>query len=182
MVRVINAYESSLRQAQIANARANGHHKAAPALSTRIQIKEVQVRNLRNPDAKLLSSRDAAELLVHYDAFEPLPKPNLVIRITRTDGTTACMIRTADYGFAVDTLHGQGLISLVIDPLQLTGGAYNVQAQLNGAMDGLTIAEAHSPWFEIAGPTVAWEKGGVFIPHVASVQVRGNPKPEQHSR
>jgi hypothetical protein len=108
---------------------------------------------------------------VHYQAHEPVRNPNLMVHFVRADGVTSAMMRTADYGYQLDTLEGNGAISLLVDPLQLTGGAYVIEAGIMGAMD-VPLARGHSQWFQVTGLGLSSrERGGVFVPRLGRVEV-----------
>jgi hypothetical protein len=92
-----------------------------------------------------------------------------MIHFVRADGITSAMIRAADYGYELDTLKGQGAISIVIDPLQLAGGAYVIEARILGNMD-VPLSRGHSSWFQVAGLGLSSrERGGVFVPRVGRI-------------
>ena len=172
VVDVINAYETYLHQTQTEMLPESilDSHKLLE--SSVIEITQIEIRRLNRDRADELCYDDAAEVRVRFRAREPIHRPNLVVRIVRADGTTCCMIRTADYGYALEDLEGQGVISLAVDPLQLAGGAYVIDARLLGALDGLPLARKHSLWFEVVGLSSGHgESGGVFVPHVAWVRV-----------
>jgi lipopolysaccharide transport system ATP-binding protein len=172
MVDVINAYQTYLHEGQLDESVRKVPESYDPSKSSVVEITKVEIRSLNGELADRLCYTDAAEVRVHFFAREPVPKPNLVVRIVRSDGTTCCMIRTADYGHELDDLDGQGVVSLAIDPLQLAEGVYVLDARIVGALDGAPLAIHHSRWFQVAGPSVGHgESGGVFAPHVARVHV-----------
>ncbi len=165
---VIQAYEMWLHQ--------EAEHELAP-LPDEITTAETQLYRieLRDPSGKIqeeFAYDETVELRIFYRVASPIPKPNVVARILRADGTTCCMIRTADYGFRLPDLHDKGVISLTLTPLQLAGGAYTVEVRLLGEIDGIPFAQRHSPWFRVRGLSPNFdESGGVFVPHVASAHV-----------
>lgn len=138
-----------------------------------LDITQVEILNAQ-PDGSMqgFSSNDPLDLHVHYVATQPLRNPNLVVRIVRADGTTCCMIRTADHGFTLDSLDGTGVISLTIDPLQLTSGTYTIDARITGFLDGLPLAQAHADWFRVIGAGLSNDGSrGVYVPQVAKAEV-----------
>ncbi len=115
---------------------------------------------------------EPVELRIHFNARKPVKNPNLVIRIRRADGTTACMIRTADYGFTLDNLEGKCTASILIDPIQLATGAYLAEVTLTGPVDGVGIAVGQSRWFQVSGVSFGFEElSGVYVPRVAAARV-----------
>lgn len=169
---VINAYESWLRQVQSRKSIEEVIEFDDTLNSSVLDITKVEILGLNNDRVVELGYADGAEVRVNFEASKPINNPNLVIRIVRSDGTTCCMIRTADYGFALDKLEGQGMISLTIEPLQLAGGAYVIDALINGILDGMPLAREHSNWFQVAGLSLSHnETYGVFLPNVGSVRL-----------
>lgn len=172
VIDVINAYETWLHQAQIQYPLRKALDDDDPTWSPTLDITQIEIRGLNGAPADELDHTDATEVRVHFRAREPIPSPNLVLRIIRTDGTTCCMIRTADYGYSLNDLEGEGLISLAIDPLQLAGGAYVLDARLLGELDGRPLAQRFSNWFEVTGLSLSHEEmSGVFVPRVAWARV-----------
>jgi hypothetical protein len=88
------------------------------------------------------------------------------------------MIRAADYGYDLETLQGRGVISVVVDPLQLTGGSYVVEVRILGNMD-VPLCRGHSLQFQTAGLGLSSRtKGGVFVPNVSRIGVEQAIQPE----
>jgi hypothetical protein len=136
--------------------------------SSAVDFSAVEIRTLNGDARRRFSHGDAVEIRVHYEAKKPIFGPNLVLRVTRADGTTCCMIRTSDYGHELDDLNGKGVISVAVDPLQLASGAYTVEAKLMmKSVDGVPLALKHSTWFEVDGVSLGYEEAsGVFVPQV----------------
>jgi ABC-type polysaccharide/polyol phosphate transport system ATPase subunit len=179
VVDVITAYETHLHQMQTAIAPELAFDGSESLDSSSVEISQIEIRGLSGDRVDGLSPTDAAEVRVHFWAREPVREPNLVVRIVRADGVTCCMIRTGDGGCALDDLDGQGVISVGIDPLQLTGGAYLIDARLTGALDGLPLAHRHSQWFQVTGFSLdPSETGGVFVPHIAWTRVEQGDRPK----
>ncbi|GAB4263773.1 MAG: ABC transporter ATP-binding protein [Candidatus Promineifilaceae bacterium] len=173
---VISSYEKYLHELQ---ARSLEEDKIDPlrgdrrrGVTTNLKITGINVVNEQGETPEQFYHNEPVEIRIHYQAKKKLERPNVILRIRRADGTTAAMIRTADYGLALDPLEGDGTISLKIDPIQLAGGAYLISASLQGPVDGVGLAWADSRWFQVSGVSVSFEESsGVFVPHVATVQV-----------
>lgn len=167
VIQAINGYETWLRRQQV---RLAGDPSGSDdlQLSPSIHLGQVKIRSLKETGTGPLCYNDPVEILIPFQVKQPVRQPELVLRIIRADGTTCCMIRTSDYGHKLAGLEGEGVISLAIDPLQLSGGAYVLEAKLTlGSMDGLPLAQSHSSWFEVAGLSISQaEASGVFVPHV----------------
>ncbi|RMH02231.1 MAG: ABC transporter ATP-binding protein [Chloroflexi bacterium] len=167
----IKAYEDYIYEQQAKGAKVT-HHRLSGA-SNEIAITNVEVRHLGGAVAseEFLHS-DPVEIRVHYRAQKPIRDPKVVLRIRRADGTTAAMIRTADYGIQLDDLEGEGDIAVLVDPLQLASGAFMVNASLFGPIDGVPLAWADSRWFRVVGISPGHEElSGVFVPRVARAYV-----------
>jgi lipopolysaccharide transport system ATP-binding protein len=137
-----------------------------------IDIRGVEILTAEGQRAEEFTPADAVEIRVHYTARRPIHSPNFVLRIIRADGTTCSMIRTADHGIALEDLDGSGSLSLIIDPLQLTGGAYAIGAMILGPIDGVALGHQHSDWFRVHSTMLSFqEASGVFIPHVAAARL-----------
>lgn len=166
-VDAISSYESWMHNNQIAKA-GSKMNKLDPSLSSSVNLTAVTVHSLNVSTYKVFSHADTVEIRVHYETEDTIYEPNLVLRISRSDGITCLMIRTDDYGHRLDDLSGKGVISVVIDPLQLSSGAYSVEAKLLiRSIDGVPLAVKHSAWFEVRGRSLGFEEAsGVFVPNV----------------
>ncbi|MBI5879685.1 MAG: ABC transporter ATP-binding protein [Chloroflexi bacterium] len=135
-----------------------------------IRITNVEVCGLDGLPCSEFSHVDAATFKIHFVAHEPVPSANVIARITQSDGSACCEVRARDAGCEIGTLSGQGLISITIDPLQLSGGAYNASAEIEGQLEGMSLAMAYSKWFYVTGATYTpSEFRGVFVPHLTSI-------------
>lgn len=172
---VIGEYESWLHNAQTQSPEAllgGGASTIHLPTASSIQITDVNVVNPRPGNGSGFQHGDPCEIRVAWTAQEPVTDPKLVARIVRDDGTTCCMIRSNDHGISMDELYGTGTISMTLDPIQLAGGAYTIQAILMGPIDGNPLALGHSGWFTVKGPSFGHEEAsGVYVPHVSEVRV-----------
>lgn len=170
VVEAINAYESWFHESQSRERQHPAGKKARPGEASAIDITRVQVCNPAGDKTDDFQYNEPVQIQVHYHAHQPIPRPNLALFLVRADGTTAAMIRTADYGYQLDDLVGEGVISVIIDPLQLTGGAYVVEAGILGGLD-VPLSRGHSQWFQANGLGFSSrERSGVFVPKLASAQ------------
>ena len=169
---VIDSYEAWLRSQQAAGR--DEHDPSSPDIdsSSVLDIERIEIHGLNGHNGDEFNFQDSAEVRIHYRCSEIIQNPNLVVRIVRGDGTTCCMIRTTDYGFSLDDLSGPGVITLRIDALQLAGGAYFIDALVNGDFDGMPLARENSPWFNVKGISLGHdETGGVYVPRVSWARV-----------
>ncbi|MCA9897837.1 MAG: ABC transporter ATP-binding protein [Ardenticatenaceae bacterium] len=173
---VLNTYENWLIKQQI-------EQGGAPAAAMRgkidghsqdVAIQQIEMRNLNSGSNEDFNYDDPAEIRVHYKTEKPIQDPNLVVRITRADGATAAMIRTADYGLKLDDLEGEGVISIKMDQLQLATGGYVLNVSLLGPIDGVALAWGNSRWVQVSGISLGHEESsGVFVPNIAGAHVEG---------
>jgi hypothetical protein len=167
VVDAITAYEAWLHENQITLA-GEKRDSRDPTHTSVTDLTAIEIRRLDGTVTDKFTHQDAVEIRVHYKARQPVQHPNLVLRITRADGVTSCMIRTIDYGYTLKDMEGDGIISVAIDPLQLAGGAYVIEAKLmTNVIDGIPLAKMHSSWFEVEGLSLGHvEASGVFVPQV----------------
>lgn len=171
-VEAINAYENWMFKNQITEFRSE-MDKQDPGASSLVNLTAVEIRSLNGSVCNKFKHGDAVEIRVYYEAKQPVYQPNLVLRVSRSDGTTCFMIRTDDYGHYLDDLDGNGVISVMVDPIQLSSGAYTIEAKLlMRSLDGIPLALKHSSWFEVEGLSLGHEEAsGVFIPRVQWARV-----------
>lgn len=170
----IKAYENWLHTSRTESL-ANQKKYREPNRTSYIEIDKVEIRSVDGALKDDFLHSDPAEIRVSYHVLKPITNPNLVLRIMRADGTTCCMIRTDDTNYSLNGIEGKGVISVVIDPLQLSGGAYSIEAKLMmGSIDGVPLATGHSSWFHVSGVSLGHvEASGVFVPRIS--QVRSDP-------
>lgn len=171
VISVTNAYEEWSRRSQPPTS-PSALDTPASASSEVVEIRQVEI--LGGCAQGLFRYDDPLDIVVQVRTGVHVRKPNLVIRIQRVDGVTCCRVRTRDHGHELRELNGDALIRVRLDPIQLAGGTYSVQARLFGEFDGLALAEKHSPWFEVKGPSFAEaddDTTGVYVPKVVYVRM-----------
>ncbi|MFZ0544611.1 MAG: ABC transporter ATP-binding protein [Candidatus Promineifilaceae bacterium] len=177
VVDAINAYERWHHERQ-GLARANGSARSDEPGSSAVDITGVELLHPDGTRSDEFNWSDPVEVRITYEAYQPVPKPNVVLHFVRADGTTSSMIRAADYGYELGTLEGQGVISVIVDPLQLTGGAYVIEVRILGNMD-VPLCRGHSLQFQATGLGLSSRKrGGVFVPNVDRITVEQAAQPQ----
>ncbi len=179
VVEVVDAYETWLQENQIQGVRPvvgatawKANLGAVLGEEQAVRLGGVRLLDVAGIPRAEFRHDEEAFVEVEYVADDPVEQGNLVVIITRADGTACCMIRTADYGFDLGTLRGRGRIRLCLSPIQLAGGAYSVDARLMGPVDGVPLALGSSSWFRVKGPTLGHrQEAGVFVPNVRQVRV-----------
>ncbi|MCK4785367.1 MAG: ABC transporter ATP-binding protein, partial [Desulfobacteraceae bacterium] len=130
-----------------------------------IEITGIDVINLEGQNQTLQNDRPA-EIRVSYTASKEIGDVNAVVRIIRSDGLTCCMMRTKADGFSLSINRGSGVLSLVLNPLQLYGGSYYIQVMLRDSSDAIKFTSASSKWFYVAGSVLSHQTmNGVYEPN-----------------
>lgn len=170
VVEAINAYEDWFHQSQSEERQKELKKKGRPLEASAVDITRILLKEPAGGKTDNFQSNEPLEIAVHYRAHQPIPTPNLALFFVRADGITATMIRLADYGYQLDDLIGEGVISVTIDPLQLAGGAYVVEAGILGGFD-VPLSRGHSQWFQVDGLSFSSrQRSGVFVPKIASAK------------
>lgn len=149
-----------------------------------VEITQVEVVNIAEPKSTVLPSDQPAQIRIYYNAYKPLGKVQVSAFIIRSDGLVCCMMRSKLDKFDVQVDHGQGVVSLLLDPLQLVGGSYFAEAWFLDESDSmaLTSKAGRSEWFTVKGAAFSYEdRSGVFTPsthwnHDQGVNGRGGVK------
>jgi lipopolysaccharide transport system ATP-binding protein len=179
VVDAINAYERWHHEAQSME-QVRGNSRLDEPGASAVDITRVELLAADGTSSDEFNWSEPVEVRVHYEAYQPVYKPNVVLHFMRADGTTSSMIRAADYGYELEKLEGRGVISVTVDPLQLTGGAYVVEVRILGNMD-VPLCRGHSLQFQVTGLGLSSRKrGGVFVPNVSRIAVEAAHEPTAH--
>ncbi|MFC1998002.1 ABC transporter ATP-binding protein, partial [Chloroflexota bacterium] len=129
-----------------------------------IELTGIKINANRNERGEI-TNNERVKFDIHYNAYSNIKKANLVVRIVRSDGLTCCAIRTSLDDFNLSLKSGKGIISAILDPIQLYGGNYYVQAVFRDADDAHTITSGTSDYFYVKGSALSHqEMNGVFEP------------------
>jgi lipopolysaccharide transport system ATP-binding protein len=134
-----------------------------------VEITKVEVKNGSDPFVDATFSHDQpTEVHVYYLAYRSLGPVNVVVRLVRSDGLTCCMMRSSLDGAEVTVERGHGVVSLILDPLQLRGGTYFAQAMIRDGADAAGLTTKNSDWFYVGGSVLSHnDMNGVFEPNRA---------------
>ena len=146
---VIDAYDRDIHEQRAAALELSQPEEMAPRED--IEISKVELVGLGQQAGKELSNDQPAEVRVHYVVHRDIGAANMVVRIVRSDGLTCCMMRTNLDEFPVCLKQGEGVISVVLDPLQLYGGGYFAQALFRDESDSWGLVSMWSDAFYVAG-------------------------------
>jgi hypothetical protein len=82
------------------------------------------------------------------------------------------MLRSKLDDVEIDLPRGTGVISLVLDPLQLRGGTFYLEIMFRDSQDIKGLTSKYSDWFYVAGNILTSnEMNGVFEPNRRWLQV-----------
>jgi len=160
---VIAAYERDLHEEQARKLESLWFEQNEGVIEAQITGVEVLDTNGLKPGE--FCSDQSVEIRVHYKAYRSSGKANAAVRIIRSDGLTSCIMRTRfdDVSFVLQ--QGDGTISVILEPLQLVGGTYHVEARLLDELNTTILATGWSEWFYVSGSAPSYEEQrGVFEP------------------
>ena len=163
--KVIEAYENDLH-AERASKFENSDLVENNA-GTDLEITKVEVLGSSGPTVEHFSSKQEAQIKIHYNAYRDVGKVNMSVFIIRSDGLTCCMLRTKLDGSELNVKRGTGTVSVSLEPLQLITGTYFVEAWFLDEADliGLTPSGGRSEWFSVKGLARSYEaSSGVYEP------------------
>jgi hypothetical protein len=144
-----------------------------------VDITKVEVLTNKGQPLNGLQSADPVEIRIHYRTYGAPRKADAVLRIVRSDGVTCCMLRTFTDQTPLTLASGEGKVAVILDPLQLIGGTYFVNAYLSTERDLVLLATGRSDWFYVAGNSLSnEERSGVFEPNRRWISC-SQPYPEQ---
>jgi hypothetical protein len=92
---------------------------------------------------------------------------NMSVFLIRSDGLTCCMLRTKLDGFELQMQPGSGVVSVMLEPLQLVSGTYFAEAWLLNEADSMALTQqaGRSDWFSAKGAARSYEESsGVYEP------------------
>jgi ABC-2 type transport system ATP-binding protein len=99
---------------------------------------EVVVEHLELLDAHGLPSTevntgDAVTIRLHYVATEDIEDPTFTLAVHTIEGVLVTSPTSREAGFVPDRLTGKGVVDLVVDPLLLLPGTYDLSASITDA-------------------------------------------------
>jgi ABC-type polysaccharide/polyol phosphate transport system ATPase subunit len=116
-------------------------------------------------DRNTLSSQGAAQLRVHYNAYDDAGPVHVSAHIIRSDGLTCCQMRTKLDDIRLVVNKGSGVVTINLDPLQLISGTYYAEAHFLDELDSMAIIGGRSDWFYVKGLGFSYEDStGVYEP------------------
>lgn len=164
---VLDHYEQDLHRAR--TQRFESAQLAADSdEETDIEITRVEVYGAGGPNPAPLPNDRPAQIRVHYNAYQRLGQVQVSIFVIRSDGVTCCMMRTKLDNVELSVERGQGVVSVLLDPLQLVTGTYFAEAWFLNSSDSVAITPrgGRSDWFSVKGAALSnTDDSGVFEPN-----------------
>jgi len=133
-----------------------------------VEITQIDVLAEDGSVVEVLPSDRPVKIQILYTAYKSLGKVQLSAFIFRSDGVTCCMMRTKLDGFDIVLEQGQGVVLLQLEPLQLVGGTYYVEAGFLDESDSTSITSKtyRSDWFTVKGKAMSYNEKSVFEPNI----------------
>ncbi|MGC8947132.1 MAG: Wzt carbohydrate-binding domain-containing protein, partial [Anaerolineae bacterium] len=102
---------------------------------------------------------------IYYHAFRPVRKPAFGIAIYREDGVHVTGPNTAQFGYEIDSIDGEGVVEYIIDSLPLLPGHYEFTAAIYDFHSIHPYDHHHRAYtFEVQPGLTAVEEGLIHLP------------------
>ena len=161
---VIETYEQDLHQERAL--KFEGQPSESNQEGEVIEITRVEVLDEDGSSASVFPNNQAAQIRIHYLAYQSLGKVQVSAFIFRSDGLVCCMMRSKLDNFDFYVEAGHGAVTIRVDPIQLVGGTYFAEAWFLNESDsfGLHSKGGRSDWFTVKGAALYDARSGVFEP------------------
>ncbi|MBK8047621.1 MAG: ABC transporter ATP-binding protein [Anaerolineales bacterium] len=134
-------------------------------VGTDIEVTKVEMVGMDGERAQVYQNRQPAQIKIHYTAFRDMGPLSLSVHVTRSDGVTACQLRTKLDDVQFSFARGSGVVTVALEPLQLVTGSYYVEGSILNESDSMEIYSRFSEWFSVQGRGFSYEdSGGVYEP------------------
>jgi lipopolysaccharide transport system ATP-binding protein len=161
---VINMYERDLHEERAQKLEATRAEQNPAGDSVRIT--RISMLDKEGVCRQEFKSDQSIEIRIEYDSFGAAGPANAAVRIIRSDGTICCLRRTKDDDVRLFLKERLGAFSIVIDPIQLTSGMYQIEARITNEQSNVVLANINSEWFYVNGSGIAsGYRIGVFDPN-----------------
>lgn len=136
------------------------------ALTGKVTITKVELLNDAEQPEESFSPDSALIIRMHYVAPERIETPVVVIQIRRSDGLMCCFLTSEQVDDITDQgIHGEGVVEIRIDPLQLVPDIYTVETSVVDGKQSLVYATGPRKHFLVKGYVESSDVTGVFNPH-----------------
>ena len=99
----------------------NGDPSRAP-----IRVNHLEVLDDSGRPRTVFEHGERMRLRLHWEAQQPLARPNFVVCFMRSDNVACCNFNTAMDGFALPAASGEGVLEMVTPPLKLVSEMYMI--------------------------------------------------------
>jgi lipopolysaccharide transport system ATP-binding protein len=173
---VFDLYERDIHEEKVRRLAASHHEEQEGG--EELEITKIDVLNADGVRSNALRSDQPAIFRIHYTAYRPFGRANVSAFVFRSDGITCCMARTKLDGFIAFVDGGRGIFEVQLEPLQLVGGVYYVEAWILDESDSmnLTLKAGRSDWFTVQGAALSYNESSVFEPNSRWTQIQNGAK------
>jgi ABC-2 type transport system ATP-binding protein/lipopolysaccharide transport system ATP-binding protein len=162
--KVIELYDRDLSEQRAANFEISDQDHIGS--SRDVEITNIEITGTDGLVNDEFSNDQSVDIQVHYFAHKDIGEVNFVIRVIRSDGLTCCMLRTKLDNIDIRLQRGEGILSVIMEPIQLYGGTYYIDARIRDASDIDTLAHKSSDWIYVKGSILSsGSMNGVFEPN-----------------
>lgn len=174
---VLDRYEWDIHQQRALNS--GQADRVVPAENDPVAITRVDVSGDGTDTDYSFYSDQCAKIQIHYTSHRTLGAVQASAFIYRSDGVLSCMMRTKLDEFDLKIEEGHGIVEIRIEPLQLVGGSYYVEASLLDESDSMNIASrtVRSDWFSVKGKALGHSETSVFEPNTQWVHYQNGDLP-----
>lgn len=160
----IKFYERDLHEQQATQVDDSSRHEKV-RIDADVQITNLDIVNAYEHNGDEFHSDKSVEIRISYQSRKSIEDINVVIHIVRSDGLTCCRLRTRIDDVPISVKEGEGIFSVILEPLQLTSGTYYAIASIRTESELVELARLQSESFYVTGEQLSdSELSGVFEP------------------
>lgn len=130
-----------------------------------VVITRVEFRDGAGKSCRVFRTGEPFVARIYYRAHQPVRKPAFGVAIYREDGTHVNGPNTAQSGFGIDVIDGEGAVDYVVDALPLLSGRYEFTAAIYDYHSVHPYDHRHRAYTFEVQPDATMEKEGVV--HIA---------------
>ncbi len=131
-----------------------------------IMVASVQLLDPSGNALAKLRHDQPLQVRAQYRAHHPVVAPIIKIRLVRSDGVVSVLAATHHQTQANWIFRGEGCVSVLINPVQVTTGRYTAEMRIADNSDTMLLASGQSGSFFVQGPAMMHEPDqGTFVPN-----------------
>jgi lipopolysaccharide transport system ATP-binding protein len=168
----IAAYENWMRNRRIAaNEQSLSVDQRMDNDLMTVRMDSVEVFSASGEARSKFICSEPVEIRAYFTASQSYDALTFDLRLTRSDNTVCCLIRSKDLGASSGEVSGSGYFSIRIKELLLTTGTYFIDFRLRDASDAVTIQQIQSSFFKVLGAaSIGDVASAVFLPPIESIE------------